>query len=70
METTNGFSFLARIVSRQMTSEATADPPGLSTRSTIAATDRSSLALRMARESVRLPIVPYALSPPTIAPEA
>jgi len=41
-----GLTARVSIISRQMMSEAIADPPGLSTRSTIALIDSSARALR------------------------
>ena len=70
IETTNGFSFLARKTSRQMTSEATAEPPGLSTLSTMASTVRSSRACRIQRARVAPPIVSGVLSPLRMGPTA
>ena len=68
METTKGFSFLARVTSRQIESEATADPPGLSTRNTMASTDLSWRARRIQREIVSLPIMPYMPLPLMMGP--
>ena len=78
MDTINGrsgFSCFASINSRQMASDALADPPGLSMRSTMARTDESFLAARMASTSVSDPIdAPFNGSlpprPSTIAPDA
>ena len=63
-----GFSCLARTTSRQMESEATAEPPGLSMRKTMAAMDLSRRALRIQRDMVSLPIIPYIPVPLMIGP--
>ena len=78
METMSGRSFFssrARISSRQIASLAVAEPPGLSMRRTMARTDKSLRASRIASMSVSEPTVsPLSGSkppcPPTIAPEA
>ena len=50
-------AFFARSTSRQIVSDATADPPGLSTRNTIAFTSSSAIAARNAPATVVAPIV-------------
>ena len=58
IETTTGFPALrARDTSRQIVSEATYDPPGESTRKTMAATSGSFAALRKAVATLSEPIV-------------
>ncbi len=68
MLTTTGFTALASITSRQITSLAKPLPPGLFTRSTMAFTVLSSRALRMASLRVVPPILPSSPSPSTMSP--
>ena len=57
IDTTTGFpASRARDTSRQMVSEATYDPPGLSMRNTMARTRSASTAERNAAASVSLPM--------------
>jgi len=57
METITGLAFLANATSRQMTSEPTEDPPGLSIRRTMALTDGSVRAVRTQRATVEPPMI-------------
>ncbi len=71
--TTTGFFFRVKDASRQMTSDATSLPPGLSMRKTTASMLSSSLALSNASAMVSEPITrpniaSSVLSPPTMAP--
>ena len=70
METTTGFSRRASSTSRQMTSDPTDDPPGLSTRRTMALIEASSRAVRIQRAMVLPPMTWGRLSPVMIIPEA
>ena len=71
----DGFASRVIISSRQMTSEATDDPPGLSTRITIARIDSSSRICRICSTIVSEPTTApltgsYALLPDAMIPEA
>ena len=52
-----GFAFLASSTSRAMTSDPTEDPPGLSTRRTMALTEASRRAVRIQRATVDPPMI-------------
>ena len=67
----SGLSSRASISARQITSEAIDEPPGLSTRRTIALTPRSSAAWLMYSTSVSEPATsPLRPSPDAIVPTA
>ena len=69
METMTGFCFFVRTTSLPMMSDPTAEPPGLSTRNTMAAMDLSRLASLNQRETVLLPMdCPLMLSPVCMGP--
>ena len=75
METTTGFFFRVSSTSRQITSEAVPEPPGLSTRSTTARTSSSSRASRRDSATVSEPANDppnglFWLSPGMISPTA
>ena len=59
---------MARTVSRQMVSDATYEPPGLFTRSTMALTRWSAVAPRSAALSVSEPIGPRSSGPRALRP--
>ena len=68
METTTGFFFRVSSTSRQIASEATAEPPGLSTRKTTAEIEASSRAAWNHPATVSEPMVWGVPVPPWIAP--
>ena len=69
MDTTTGFAAArARTTSRQIVSEATYEPPGLSTRSTMARTRSSAAAERITAASVSEPIEPATTGPRPLRP--
>src|SRR6266566_464446 len=69
METTTGLALArARTTSRQIVSEATWEPPGLFTRSTIASTRSSAVAARSAAASVSDPIAAAWTGPRPLRP--
>ncbi len=70
METTTGFTFLVRMTSRWMSSEAAALPPGLFTRSTTALMRSSRRSLRSSRLRRSPPTWLPLPSPSTISPSA
>ena len=70
MDTITGLDFFARTVSRQITSDAKALPPGEFMRSTIALTLSSVRAFLIALEILSEPMVSSSPSPLIISPLA